>query len=68
MLFGGPLCPFFGISIPSQPCGVPPPCPGSPSSSPQYSKKVDDRFGGYVACTLLVFCFICCLQFLVFPP
>ncbi|NXU19173.1 ADCY6 cyclase, partial [Pardalotus punctatus] len=35
--------------------------------SPQYSKKVDDRFGGYVACTLLVFCFICCLQILVFP-
>ncbi|NXM04708.1 ADCY6 cyclase, partial [Tyrannus savana] len=30
-------------------------------------KKIDDRFGGYVACTLLVFCFICCLQILVFP-
>uniref|UniRef100_A0A4W6EQX1 Adenylate cyclase type 6 n=1 Tax=Lates calcarifer TaxID=8187 RepID=A0A4W6EQX1_LATCA len=29
----------------------------------KYSKKVDDRFGGYVACTLLVFCFIItCLQ------
>uniref|UniRef100_A0A673JU76 adenylate cyclase n=1 Tax=Sinocyclocheilus rhinocerous TaxID=307959 RepID=A0A673JU76_9TELE len=24
----------------------------------KYAKKVDDRFGGYVACTLLVFCFI----------
>uniref|UniRef100_A0A6Q2YEP9 Adenylate cyclase type 6 n=1 Tax=Esox lucius TaxID=8010 RepID=A0A6Q2YEP9_ESOLU len=24
----------------------------------KYSKKVDDRFGGYVACALLVFCFI----------
>ncbi|NXE85758.1 ADCY6 cyclase, partial [Cochlearius cochlearius] len=33
----------------------------------KYSKKVDDRFGGYVACTLLVFCFICCLQIVVFP-
>uniref|UniRef100_A0A8C3C6L3 adenylate cyclase n=1 Tax=Cairina moschata TaxID=8855 RepID=A0A8C3C6L3_CAIMO len=40
----------------------------TPDLEKKYSKKVDDRFGGYVACTLLVFCFICCLQFLVFPP
>ncbi|XP_010795318.1 adenylate cyclase type 6 [Notothenia coriiceps] len=33
----------------------------------KYSKKVDDRFGGYVACTLLVFCCICCIQIIVFP-
>ena len=34
---------------------------------PQYSKKVDDRFGGYVACTLLVFCFISFIQIIIFP-
>ncbi|NWT84270.1 ADCY6 cyclase, partial [Lanius ludovicianus] len=39
----------------------------TPELEKKYSKKVDDRFGGYVACTLLVFCFICCLQILVFP-
>lgn len=33
----------------------------------QYSKKVDDRFGGYVACTLLVFCFISFIQIIIFP-
>lgn len=33
----------------------------------QYSKKVDDRFGGYVACTLLVFCCICFIQIIIFP-
>lgn len=33
----------------------------------QYSKKVDDRFGGYVACTLLVFCFISFIQIVIFP-
>ncbi|KAI5612214.1 adenylate cyclase type 6 [Silurus asotus] len=33
----------------------------------KYSKKVDDRFGGYVACTLVVFCFICFIQITVFP-
>uniref|UniRef100_A0A8C9TXN4 Adenylate cyclase type 6 n=1 Tax=Scleropages formosus TaxID=113540 RepID=A0A8C9TXN4_SCLFO len=33
----------------------------------KYSKKVDDRFGGYVACTLLVFCFITFIQIIVFP-
>ncbi|CAL8323504.1 unnamed protein product [Merluccius merluccius] len=33
----------------------------------KYSKKVDDRFGGYVACTLLVFCFICSIQIIIFP-
>ncbi|NXT91740.1 ADCY6 cyclase, partial [Anhinga rufa] len=39
----------------------------TPELEKKYSKKVDDRFGGYVACTLLVFCFICCLQIVVFP-
>uniref|UniRef100_A0A671XT59 Adenylate cyclase type 6 n=1 Tax=Sparus aurata TaxID=8175 RepID=A0A671XT59_SPAAU len=33
----------------------------------KYSKKVDDRFGGYVACTLLVFCCICFIQIIIFP-
>uniref|UniRef100_A0A665VW94 adenylate cyclase n=1 Tax=Echeneis naucrates TaxID=173247 RepID=A0A665VW94_ECHNA len=33
----------------------------------KYSKKVDDRFGGYVACTLLVFCCICFVQIIIFP-
>ncbi|XP_056154657.1 adenylate cyclase type 6-like [Lampris incognitus] len=33
----------------------------------KYSRKVDDRFGGYVACTLLVFCFICFIQIIIFP-
>ncbi|XP_029578298.1 adenylate cyclase type 6 [Salmo trutta] len=33
----------------------------------KYSKKVDDRFGGYVACGLLVFCFICFIQIIIFP-
>uniref|UniRef100_A0AAQ5YTQ2 Adenylate cyclase type 6 n=1 Tax=Amphiprion ocellaris TaxID=80972 RepID=A0AAQ5YTQ2_AMPOC len=33
----------------------------------KYSKKVDDRFGGYVACTLLVFAFICFIQAIIFP-
>ncbi|KAG7253618.1 hypothetical protein CRUP_027259 [Coryphaenoides rupestris] len=28
----------------------------------KYSKKVDDRFGGYVACSVLVFCFIAFIQ------
>lgn len=48
--------------VPSVPLG-----PALSPLSPQYSKKVDDRFAGYVACTLLVFCFICCLQIVVFP-
>ncbi|NXK72759.1 ADCY6 cyclase, partial [Amazona guildingii] len=39
----------------------------TPELEKKYSKKVDDRFGGYVACTFLVFCFICCLQIVVFP-
>uniref|UniRef100_A0A8C2AR81 adenylate cyclase n=1 Tax=Cyprinus carpio TaxID=7962 RepID=A0A8C2AR81_CYPCA len=30
----------------------------TPFLEKKYSKKVDDRFGGYVACTLVVFCFI----------
>lgn len=34
---------------------------------PQYSRKVDPRFGAYVACALLVFCFICFIQLLIFP-
>ncbi|XP_038608564.1 adenylate cyclase type 6 [Tachyglossus aculeatus] len=33
----------------------------------KYSRKVDSRFGGSVACTLLVFCFICLIQLLVVP-
>ncbi|XP_045444953.1 adenylate cyclase type 6 isoform X3 [Pipistrellus kuhlii] len=33
----------------------------------KYSQKVDPRFGAYVACALLVFCFICFIQLLVFP-
>ncbi|XP_061551083.1 adenylate cyclase type 6-like isoform X2 [Phycodurus eques] len=31
----------------------------------KYSKKVDDGFGGYVACALLVFCCICIIQSIV---
>uniref|UniRef100_A0A8C2SQR7 Adenylate cyclase type 6 n=1 Tax=Coturnix japonica TaxID=93934 RepID=A0A8C2SQR7_COTJA len=31
----------------------------SPELERKYSKKVDHRFGGYVGCALLVFCFIC---------
>ncbi|XP_054981878.1 adenylate cyclase type 6 isoform X2 [Sorex araneus] len=33
----------------------------------KYSRKVDPRFGAYVACALLVFCFIAFIQLLVFP-
>uniref|UniRef100_A0A452TK14 adenylate cyclase n=1 Tax=Ursus maritimus TaxID=29073 RepID=A0A452TK14_URSMA len=33
----------------------------------KYSRKADPRFGAYVACALLVFCFICFIQLLVFP-
>ncbi|KAM3617074.1 uncharacterized protein V6R79_001874 [Siganus canaliculatus] len=32
----------------------------------KYSKKVDDRLGGYVACTLLVFLCIWCIQFIIY--
>ncbi|NWI20532.1 ADCY6 cyclase, partial [Crypturellus soui] len=39
----------------------------TPELEKKYSKKVDERFGSYVACTLLVFCFICCIQLVVFP-
>ncbi|XP_047663145.1 adenylate cyclase type 6 isoform X2 [Tachysurus fulvidraco] len=39
----------------------------TPVLEKKYSKKVDDRFGGYVACTLVVFCFICFIQITVFP-
>ncbi|XP_060749410.1 adenylate cyclase type 6 [Tachysurus vachellii] len=39
----------------------------TPMLEKKYSKKVDDRFGGYVACTLVVFCFICFIQITVFP-
>lgn len=42
------------------------PAPAQPPF-PQYSRKVDPRFGAYVACALLVFCFICFIQLLVFP-
>ncbi|XP_068183151.1 adenylate cyclase type 6-like [Antennarius striatus] len=33
----------------------------------KYSKKIDDRFGGYVACTLFVFFCICFIQIIIFP-
>ncbi|KAG9340281.1 hypothetical protein JZ751_021728, partial [Albula glossodonta] len=39
----------------------------TPELEKKYSKKVDDRFGGYVACTLLVFCFISFIQIVIFP-
>uniref|UniRef100_A0A672ZTK8 adenylate cyclase n=1 Tax=Sphaeramia orbicularis TaxID=375764 RepID=A0A672ZTK8_9TELE len=39
----------------------------TPDLEKKYSKKVDDRFGGYVACTLLVFCCICSIQMIIFP-
>uniref|UniRef100_UPI0037E90375 adenylate cyclase type 6-like n=1 Tax=Semicossyphus pulcher TaxID=241346 RepID=UPI0037E90375 len=39
----------------------------TPELEKKYSKKVDDRFGGYVACTLLVFCCICFIQIIIFP-
>ncbi|KAK7878486.1 hypothetical protein WMY93_030322 [Mugilogobius chulae] len=38
----------------------------TPDLEKKYSKKVDDRFGGYVACILFVFCFICFIQMTVF--
>ncbi|KAM5287705.1 adenylate cyclase type 6 isoform 2-T2 [Ctenodactylus gundi] len=33
----------------------------------KYSRKVDPRFGAYVACALLVFCFICFIQLIIIP-
>ncbi|KAK2897680.1 adenylate cyclase type 6-like [Channa argus] len=39
----------------------------TPDLEKKYSKKIDDRFGGYVACTLLVFCWICFIQIIIFP-
>ncbi|XP_060912706.1 adenylate cyclase type 6-like [Labrus mixtus] len=39
----------------------------TPDLEKKYSKKIDDRFGGYVACTLLVFCCICFIQIIIFP-
>uniref|UniRef100_A0A8C1J9E4 adenylate cyclase n=1 Tax=Cyprinus carpio TaxID=7962 RepID=A0A8C1J9E4_CYPCA len=39
----------------------------TPFLEKKYSKKVDDRFGGYVACTLVVFCFIVFIQIIIFP-
>ncbi|XP_063790131.1 adenylate cyclase type 5 [Pseudophryne corroboree] len=33
----------------------------------KYSKQVDDRFGGYVACAFLVFLFICFVQITIIP-
>ncbi|XP_043939737.1 adenylate cyclase type 6 [Protopterus annectens] len=39
----------------------------SPELEKKYSRKVDDRFGGYVACSLLVFCFIGFIQIVIFP-
>uniref|UniRef100_A0A3Q3GXB7 adenylate cyclase n=1 Tax=Labrus bergylta TaxID=56723 RepID=A0A3Q3GXB7_9LABR len=39
----------------------------TPDLEKKYSKKIDDRFGGYVACILLVFCCICFIQIIIFP-
>ncbi|XP_039602524.1 adenylate cyclase type 6 [Polypterus senegalus] len=39
----------------------------TPDLERKYSKKVDDRFGGYVACALLVFFFIALIQVVIFP-
>uniref|UniRef100_A0A673IDP7 adenylate cyclase n=1 Tax=Sinocyclocheilus rhinocerous TaxID=307959 RepID=A0A673IDP7_9TELE len=39
----------------------------TPFLEKKYSKEVDDRFGGYVACTLVVFCFIVFIQIIIFP-
>ncbi|TWW56615.1 Adenylate cyclase type 6 [Takifugu flavidus] len=33
----------------------------------KYSRKIDDRIGGYVACVLFVFCCICFIQIIIFP-
>ncbi|XP_070596752.1 adenylate cyclase type 6 isoform X2 [Erythrolamprus reginae] len=38
-----------------------------PELERKYSKKVDTRFGSYMACTMIVFCFICCIQIVIFP-
>ncbi|KAM4697355.1 adenylate cyclase type 5 [Rhinophrynus dorsalis] len=38
-----------------------------PDLEKKYSKQVDDRFGGYVACAFLVFLFICCVQITIVP-
>ncbi|XP_014325134.1 adenylate cyclase type 6-like [Xiphophorus maculatus] len=39
----------------------------APDLEKKYSKKVDDRLGGYVGCTLLVFFCICFIQMIIFP-
>ncbi|XP_051516014.1 adenylate cyclase type 6-like [Myxocyprinus asiaticus] len=39
----------------------------TPFLEKKYSKMVDDRFGSYVACTLLIFCFVVFIQIIVFP-
>ncbi|XP_074082154.1 adenylate cyclase type 6 isoform X1 [Macrotis lagotis] len=39
----------------------------TPELEKKYSRKMDARFGGYVGCTLLVFCFVCFIQLLVVP-
>ncbi|XP_059503524.1 adenylate cyclase type 5 isoform X5 [Stegostoma tigrinum] len=38
-----------------------------PELEKKYSKEVDDRFGAYVACSCLVFLFICCIQITIMP-
>ncbi|XP_072436027.1 adenylate cyclase type 5 isoform X3 [Chiloscyllium punctatum] len=38
-----------------------------PELEKKYSKEVDDRFGAYVACSCLVFVFICCIQITIVP-
>lgn len=61
----GPATALLSLSIPSLPGQDP--APSSLPFFPQYSRKVDPRFGAYVACALLVFCFICFIQLLIFP-
>ncbi|XP_032880764.1 adenylate cyclase type 5 isoform X2 [Amblyraja radiata] len=38
-----------------------------PELEKKYSKEVDDRFGAYVACSCLVFLFICSIQIIIMP-
>lgn len=61
----GPATALLSLSMPSLPGQDP--APSSLPFFPQYSRKVDPRFGAYVACALLVFCFICFIQLLIFP-
>ncbi|XP_069790876.1 adenylate cyclase type 5 isoform X2 [Narcine bancroftii] len=38
-----------------------------PELEKKYSREVDDRFGAYVACSCLVFLFICSIQIIIIP-